>query len=56
MRSANSTTASSAKALPSDSIGTRWRTLANFSDGFAPTLRLSLSGEASSGKRASSAS
>ena len=24
--------------LPSDSIGTAWRTLANFSDGAAPTL------------------
>ena len=27
--------------LPSDSIGTAWRTLANFSAGAAPTLRLS---------------
>ena len=27
--------------LPSDSIGTAWRTLANFSDGGAPTLRFS---------------
>ena len=39
-RAQNSSTSSSAKTLPSDSIGTTWRTLANFSDGAAPTLRL----------------
>ena len=39
-RAQNSSTSSSAKMLPSDSIGTAWRTLANFSDGAAPTLRL----------------
>ena len=50
MRSTNSATASSAKAFASESIGTRWRTLANFSDGFAPTLRLSLSGGRELGK------
>ena len=32
-RAQNSSTSSSAKMLPSDSIGTAWRTLANFSDG-----------------------
>ena len=41
-RAQNSSTSSSAKMLPSDSIGTAWRTLANFSDGGAPTLRLIL--------------
>ena len=35
-RSRNSTTSSSAKALSSDSIGTRWTTLANFAEGAAP--------------------
>ena len=50
-RAQNSSTSSSAKMLPSDSIGTAWRTLANFSDGGAPTLRLAESAPASSGKR-----
>ena len=38
MRSTNSRTSSSPKPLASDSIGTRWRTLANFSEAFAPTF------------------
>ena len=54
-RAQNSSTSSSAKMLPSDSIGTAWRTLANFSAGAAPTLRESESASASSGKAASSA-
>jgi hypothetical protein len=55
-RSTNSDTSSSAKALPIDSIGTRWRTLPNFSDGFAPTFCERLSGVASSGNCSSIAS
>ena len=35
--------------LPSDSIGMAWRTLANFSCGAAPTLRLSEPSSTSSG-------
>ena len=34
MISTNSPTSSSVKPLDSESIGTRWRTLANLSDGF----------------------
>ena len=47
---------SSPKPLASDSIGTRWRTLANFSEAFAPTFWVRLADVRSSGKRASSAS
>ena len=49
-RAQNSSTSSSAKMLPSDSIGTAWRTLANFSDGGAPTFRLSGFGVGELGK------
>ena len=38
-RARKSATSSSAKALPSDSIGTAWRTLRKRPAGFAPTLR-----------------
>ena len=48
-RAQNSSTSSSAKMLPSESIGTAWRTFANFSDGAAPTLRESEFASASSG-------
>ena len=37
MRPTKSTTSSSANALPSESIGTAWRTLAKRADGAAPT-------------------
>ncbi len=49
-RAQNSSTSSSAKTLPSDSIGTTWRTLANSFDGAAPTLRDSESGSGEFGK------
>ncbi len=53
MRSTNSVTSPSLKALPSESIGTAWRTLANFCAGAAPTFRAGESARISAGKRAS---
>ena len=55
-RATNSTTSSSAKALSSDSIGTRWRPWRTAPAGAAPTRRDGLSARISSGKRASIAS
>jgi len=52
-RSTNSATSASENALPSDSIATLWRTLANFCEGCAPTRREGESSRTSSGKRAS---
>ena len=46
-----SVTSSSLKALPSESIGTAWRTLPKASTGAAPTRLDGLSGRTSSGKR-----
>ncbi len=56
MRSTNSVTSSSLKALASDSIGTACRTLANLAAGTAPTRCERLPGVRSAGKRASIAS
>ena len=53
MRAQNSEKSSGAKALSSDSIGTRWRTLAKPLLGAAPTRRLGLSGRTRCGKSAS---
>ena len=54
-RAMKSITSSSLKALPSESIGTAWRTLPKASTGAAPTRLDGLSGRTSSGKRASMA-
>ena len=51
MRSTNSATSSSAKPFASDSIGTRWRTLANFSDASAPTFSAEAVGALELGER-----
>ncbi|CFW33756.1 Uncharacterised protein [Bordetella pertussis] len=48
-------TSSSSKALPSDSMGTAWRTLPNSASGAAPTRCVGESGVTSSGCSASSA-
>ena len=56
MRSTKPTTSASANPLASESIGTRWRTLANLSDALAPTVRVRLSALFSSGNCCSSAS
>ena len=56
MRSTNSATSSSLKALSSESIGTAWRTLANPRAGCAPTRRDGESARTRAGKRASIAS
>ena len=53
MRAVKSATSSSSKALPSDSIGTRWRTLPNPAATGAPTRSEGLSSRLSAGNRAS---
>ncbi len=53
MRSTKPVMSSSSNALSSDSIGTRWRTFANLSEGVAPSRFDGLSGRISAGKRAS---
>ena len=53
MRAQNSAKSASSKALPSESIGTPWRTVAKPSAGLAPTRRDGLSARISSGKRPS---
>ena len=55
-RAQNSSTSASVKTLPSDSMPTLWRTLANVADGAAPTLRLGDPASTNSGWAASIAS
>ena len=55
MRATKSRTSPSSKALSSDSMGTPWRTSANWLEAAAPTLFDGESGRTRSGKAASTA-